>query len=77
MQMNLFRSEEHVKNWSLYDAASEDAIMPVADWAKIFGGEMFRKRLEPDYLSKLREYRGGFGKTLGELGKTGPFWGGR
>ena len=28
--MNLFRSEEHVKNWSLYDPVSADAIMPLA-----------------------------------------------
>jgi hypothetical protein len=72
--MNLFRSEEHVKHWSQYDAESEDAIMPLADWAKVFGGPLFRNRLDDDYLSRVREYRGAFGQTLQELGKTGPFW---
>ena len=39
--MNLFRSEEHVEHWSEYDAESEDAIMPLTDWAKVFGGPLF------------------------------------
>ncbi len=49
--------------------------MPVEDWAKVFGGPMFRQRLDPDYLSRVGEYGADFGKTLfGELGKTGPFF---
>jgi hypothetical protein len=48
MRMNLFRSEEHVKRWSLYAPESEDAIMPVEDWAKLFAGPMFRNRLDQD-----------------------------
>ncbi len=75
MRMNLFRSEEHVKHWSLYDPASEEAIMPVEDWARVFAGRMFRNRLDSDYLSRAAEYRADFGKTLfGELEKTGPFF---
>lgn len=77
MQMNLFRSEEHVKHWSLYDPASEEAIMPMTDWARLFAGQMFRRRLDPDYFARLPEYRSEFGQILRELGKTGPFWGGR
>ena len=75
MRMNLFRSGEHAKRWSLYDPASEEAIMPVDDWARVFAGRMFRNRLDPDYLSRVAEYRTDFGKTLvGELAKTGPFF---
>jgi hypothetical protein len=78
MRMNLFRSEEHVTRWSLYDPVSEDAIMPVEDWAKLFAGPMFRNRLDPDYLARSGEYRGAFARTLFEdLGKSGPFWTGR
>lgn len=77
MRMNLFRSEEHAKHWSLYDPASEPAIMPVEDWAKVFAGRMFTQRLDPDYLSRVGEYRGDFAKTLfGELGRSGPFFSG-
>ena len=72
--MNIFRSEEHVKNWSLYNPESEDAIMPVADWAKAFSGPLFRNRLQPDYLSRSEAYMGELFGTLASMGKTGSFW---
>jgi len=75
MNMNLFRSKEHAENWSLYDPASRDAIMPVEDWAKVFAGPLFRCRLDPDYLGRIDEYRPDFGKVLfGELGRSGAFF---
>jgi hypothetical protein len=73
-RMNLFRSEEHVKHWSLYDPVSADAIMPLADWALVFSGLLARNRLEPDYLSRVQEYRSDLFLALQKLGKTGPFW---
>jgi RNA polymerase sigma-70 factor (ECF subfamily) len=33
--MNLFRSEEHIPRWALFDPASADGIRPVADFATI------------------------------------------
>jgi hypothetical protein len=72
--MNLFRSEEHVKNWSLYDPASADAIMPLADWALVFSGPLMRNRLKPDYLAHVQEYTPEIFHALRNLGKTGPFW---
>ncbi len=72
--MNLFRSEEHVKNWSLYDPATAESIMPLSNWAKVFSGPLCRNRLQPDYLSRVHEYAGVLLATLKELGKAGPFW---
>ncbi len=72
--MNLFRSEEHVKNWSSYNSVSEEAIMPLADWALAFSGSMIRDRLAPDVLSRRSEYLSELLRTLEELGRTGPFW---
>ena len=72
--MNIFRSEEHVKNWSLYNPESEDAIMSLADWAEAFNSPIFRNRLQPDYLSKSKAYWGEFLGKLQGMGKTGPFW---
>ena len=54
--MNLFRSEEHVKNWPLYDSISAESIMPLSNWATSFSGPLFRNRLQPDYLSRVKEY---------------------
>lgn len=71
--MNLFRSKEHVKNWSLYEPVSADTIMPLADWAQAFSGPLARNRLEPDYLSRFQEYKSDLFLRLREMGKTGPF----
>lgn len=72
--MNLFRSEEHVKAWTFYDAISAESIMPLAKWVTIFSGPLFSRRLEPDYLARLQEYAAKLFASLTELGKTGPFW---
>ncbi|GKT07538.1 hypothetical protein [Desulforhabdus sp. TSK] len=72
--MNLFRSEEHVKNWPLYDSVSAESIMPLSDWAIVFSGPLMKKRLEPDYLSHVNEYAGELILSLKRLGKVGPFW---
>jgi hypothetical protein len=72
--MNLFRSEEHVKNWSVYDPVSEESIMPLADWAKVFAGPAMRSRLEPDHLSHAHDDMAVFFGALAELGRSGGFW---
>jgi hypothetical protein len=72
--MNLFRSEEHVKNWPLYDPISAESIMPLSDWALAFSGPLFKKRMEPDYLSRKGEYAPELFLTLQKLGKAGAFW---
>ena len=72
--MNLFRSEEHVKNWPLYDPVSAQSIMPLSSWALAFSGPLHRNRLEPDYLSQQNEYAAQLFAALQKLGKTGPFW---
>jgi hypothetical protein len=72
--MNLFRSEEHAKNWSSYESVSAESIMPLSNWALAFSGPLFRKRLEPDYLSRVKEYASEWLSSLKTLGKAGPFW---
>jgi len=72
--MNLFRSEEHVENWPHYDSVSAESIMPLSNWATAFSGPLFRNRLQPDYLSRVKEYAPVMLSTLGKLGKTGSFW---
>ena len=55
--MNLFRSEEHVKNWSLYDPVTSESIMSLSNWAMVFSGPLHTKRLQPDYLSRMNTLR--------------------
>jgi hypothetical protein len=72
--MNLFRSEEHVRNWSGFKSGTEEGIIDLSGLAKLFSVELFTKRLDPNYVSRLQEYRGGFIAALAEMGKTRPFW---
>ena len=72
--MNLFRSEEHVGNWSPYDPESADGTMPLADYATLFSVRLFRERLQPDYLLRFAQLMPELMATLTRLGKTGSFW---
>ena len=72
--MNLFRSEEHIKNWTPYDPATEEGIVSLPDLLKLFSGNLFQRRLDSDYVSQCGKYMQEFLAELAELGKTRPFW---
>ncbi len=56
--MNLFRSEEHARNWDGFDEAMASSLMPVAEWADIFANPFFRERGRRDYISWTRSDEG-------------------
>ena len=72
--MNLFRSEEHIRNWARFDPATAEGILPLKDVARVFSGSMFRRRLDPDYVTRNGEYLREFVGELAEIAKTRPFW---
>jgi len=72
--MNLFRSEEHIRNWTRFDPASEEGIISLQDLVKLFSGNYFRRRMDQDWVSRSREYAREMVETLKEIGKAGPFW---
>jgi hypothetical protein len=72
--MNLFRSEEHVRNWAQFDPDNQDGMISLTDLLNLFSCELFRRRMEPGYFSHRAEYRGEFWGLLKEMGKTRPFW---
>ncbi len=47
--MNLFRSEEHARNWVSYDPAQE--VQPLSYWLERFSAESFRARAREDYFT--------------------------
>ena len=69
--MNLFRSEEHIRNWSGFKADTEEGINKLSDIVKVFSSSLFTKRLDPDYASRMGEYLTEF---MGILKGMGPFW---
>jgi len=56
--MNLFRSEEHARNWSYFNPDTEKTLKPLSFWNDIFSGLFFRSRGRSDYLSWLRTDEG-------------------
>lgn len=75
--MNLFRSEEHVRRWSLFNPESDpDGFIPLADLAALFGTESRHHWLADDYLTRwLPERARERNEVLLRIGKAGPFWG--
>ena len=69
--MNLFRSEEHVRNWSGFKADTEEGIISLRDMARLFSNNFFTKRLDPDYLSHMQEY---LMEVVGAFQGMGSFW---
>lgn len=72
--MNIFRSEEHVRNWTSFVEGTDEGITPITDIIKLFSGPFFTRRLDQDYVSHITEYAREMVKTMKEIGKTGPFW---
>lgn len=72
--MNPFRSEDHIHGWAQFKEGTEEGMIPLQDLLKFFSVTYFRKRLDPDYVSRSREYRKELVSTLVEIGKTGQFW---
>jgi len=54
--MNLFRSEEHVRNWSGFKANTEQGINKLSDVVGLFSVNFFTRRLDSDYISHIPDY---------------------
>ena len=72
--MNLFRSEEHIRNWARFEVGTEEGIIPLNDLVTLFSGTYFRRRMDPDWVSHSREYAREMVMTFKKIAKTGPFW---
>ena len=75
--MNLFRSEEHMRNWAQFNPDSADASLPLNDEVTLFSTESNKHKLDGDYISRWAPKQPGErAEAARRLGKTGPFWGG-
>jgi hypothetical protein len=69
--MNLFRSEEHVRNWSGYKADTDEGINNLSDVVGLFSINFFSKRLDPDYATRMQDY---MMELIEILKGMGSFW---
>lgn len=72
--MNLFRSEDHVKTWSGFKSGTEEGIVDLSLLMKLFSLDTFTRRLDPDYVSRMKEYRVARIAAWGEIMKKSSFW---
>lgn len=49
--MNLFRSEEHARDWEEFDPRMAHLLQPVEWWADTFSSPMFRARGRSDFIT--------------------------
>jgi hypothetical protein len=57
--MNLFRSEEHARNWSGFEPDLADRMLkPVTWWADVFSAPIFRERGREDYITWIASDEG-------------------
>jgi len=68
--MNLFRSEEHIRNWSGFKADTEEGINKISDIVGLFSGNFYARRSDPDYVSHMQEY---LMELIGKLKGMGSF----
>jgi len=72
--MLFFRSEEHLRNWEDFSSEKEEGIISLPDLVSMFSADFFRRRMDPDSVSRMREYLGGVIGALIAIGKVGPYW---
>ena len=72
--MNLFRSEEHARNWSGFNPQAEAGLMPLEKLMTMFSADFFRWRGRPDYISTFRDAYPQFIATVNEMTGGDPFW---
>ena len=56
--MLFFRSEEHLKSWVQYDDSLKDGISQLDGLLVMFSGNIFKRRMDPDYFSNMKTYLG-------------------
>jgi len=69
--MTYFRSEEHLRKWVGFTSDKEGGIVPISELAESFSVDLFRRRLDSDYVSNYRDYSRGFMAKLGRDGEEG------
>ncbi len=72
--MNLFRSEDHIRNWARYNPGTEQGILPLQNIVNLFSGKFMQKRLDLNYASHALDYFGELVSVISEIAETRPFW---
>jgi hypothetical protein len=72
--MHLFRSKEHIKQWSGFRPGTEAGILTLAGAMRVMSTPRHRNRLRPDYVSTVQETVPAFVNRLLEVSDNSPHW---
>ena len=73
--MNLFRSEEHVRNWLQFNPDSGEGILRLDEEVSLLSTESRKHALDEDFVSRWLPRRAQErDEVLRRLGKTSPYW---
>ena len=73
--MNLFRSEEHVRNWLQFNPDSAEGMLRLDEEVSLLSTEHRKHELDGDFLSQWWPRRTQErDEVLRRLGKTSPYW---
>jgi len=72
--MNIFRSKEHARNWSEFEAGTEDGIISLQDGASLMGTPRHSERLSGRCISSAPDHRPKFYEHVRKVTNNSPFW---
>lgn len=72
--MHLFRSKEHIEQWSGFRPGTEAGILTLAGAMRVMSTPRHRNRLRPDYVSTVQETVPAFVNRLLEVSDNSPHW---
>jgi hypothetical protein len=72
--MNLFRSEEHARNWSGFKQEAEGGLLTLDQITEIFSTPVFRERPNGHYITSMPELRGTLLAAIKTITNDHPFW---
>lgn len=70
--MNLFRSEEHARNWDGF--GDEGGLLTLEAVRRIWSTSRYRERMNGEYISRMGEYGAERNAVLKEVTNDHPFW---
>lgn len=62
-----------MKNWAQYDPATEGGISQLEGLLTMFSGNVFKRRIDPDYFSNMKTYLRELIAETGNNDKIGVF----
>jgi hypothetical protein len=72
--MNLFRSEEHARNWHGFRKAATAGLLPLETLLKMHEGPRHREMLNGHYISNFQDFTRDYLNRVNVVMNDHPFW---